>query len=193
MKKEIFLSLLIVLGLSFAQSPPITSGPEWWVFHQAVCQGGVTAFQTMAVSEMPYYVYTGSCVVPETTYSVSEICEQVCYEDGLLGGYWDMCGACDKMNPSYTLANCMNAKRQFYSVAGASRSMFSLASREHLSFAKQAIYAYNIGECETLPGDVFELLAMTSYGYRECVGYSPDELLDNLWMFCGDFCPPEET
>lgn len=183
MKRMMLLSLLL-MGISFAQPPPITSGPEWMIFKQTVCQGGVATMQTMIALDA--YEVGESCSTPEMPYSPQDLCLQICDRGGMMGAYMWMCGECYDYG-TYS-SQCYSAKREFYSFASISRGMFSTAGSAYLSVARQAIYAYNAYDCSTSPGSVAQTIAGANMGYRECLSEDFEELFSDLNEFCGMFC-----
>jgi len=194
MKKIIFLGLLMVLGLSFAQPPPPTSGLEWSVFRQTTCQGVSAWVQTVGVEGMlpfsestPYYVWSDDCYVPEMPFKDYEVCYEVCYIEGVWWYYDWVYGMCGE-NPA--TPECQSAKREFYAVAKQARGMFATTQAAQLSFARQALFASKYHGCDTSPEDVTNVIMFSNMIYRECMAQDPESFFGMLEEFCS-ICMPD--
>ena len=187
MRKLMFLGLLMVLGFSFAQPEFPTSGPEWGVLKQTICQGFPAWFQAMAVYEVPYYVWDGECYVPEMPYSPGYICEEICDSEGVLDYYIQWAITCSEREFGPTSPECQARSREFYYNAKLARGIFSTNKNAHILFARQALAASRYHSCETSPEDVMEVMMISGTMVRECLGADSEEFLGYMEEFCS-FC-----
>lgn len=186
MKKMMFLGLLMILGLSFAQLPPPTSGVEWNVFKQTTCQGLSAMSLVYDIYGIPYYV-GDTCSQASMPYDMEDLCDQVCWDGGFYDYYFIMSMECN-IN-GWGSPACFTAKNQFYSSARNARGMFSATNTAHLLAARQALYANRMWLCGTDSSVVSEVLYESSLIYRECLSTDPDDFFGELGSFCSYVCP----
>ncbi len=187
MKKEMLLGLLL-LGLTFAQPEMPTSGMEWSVFKQTVCQGVPAWFQTMAVSEAPYWIWDDECYVPEMPYSAGDVCDQICGEGGIWYYYWVQYMDCEEYGAASP--ECQAAKREFYSSAKYSRGMFYTNMNAHMLFARRALMADRYHGCGTGIETISDVIRMSMF-YNQCLAEDPNEFVEDLIGFCEEECGGE--
>ena len=183
MNKLMFLGLLMILGLSFAQLPPPTSGVEWNVFKQSTCKGLSAMSLVYDIYDIPYYV-GDTCTAAYMPYRMEDLCDQVCRDGGFYDYYLIMSMECN-IN-GWSSPACFTAKNQFYSSARNARGMFSATNTAHLLAARQALYADRMWHCGTDSSVVSEVLYESNSIYRECLATGGEDFFYNMGMFCNN-------
>lgn len=162
------LGMLLLAGVSFAGIAPST-GPGWNTLAQTCCQGQVAQYLSFELYDYDYYAYSGGCEQIYPPYDPETIYFEFCsMEGGVWDYYMDVAETC--YFEGERSAACMNAYGQFYSRAASARGMFSATRKAYLSAARQSMYSYMNGYCETSgPERINYALAYSGMMYRECM------------------------